>query len=68
VSFLLAEGHPHARSYPLRMLWDEVRLARDRVNTLLASQALLTQMVVGGMFSKESVDAFAKAIKELTCG
>jgi hypothetical protein len=68
VSFLLAEGHTNARRYPLRMVWDEVRLARSRVDTLLASQALLTQMVVNGLFSKESVEAFSKTIKELTRG
>jgi hypothetical protein len=50
------------------MVWDEVRLARDRVNQVLATQALLIQMIVGGMFSKESGDAFGKAIKELTRG
>ena len=68
MSFLLAEGHVHARSYPLRMVWDEVKIARERVNAVLASEALLIQMVVGGMFSKESGEAFNKAIKELTRG
>ena len=68
MSFLLTEGHIDARRYPLRMVWDEVRLARERVNSVIATQALLIQLVVGGMFSKESIETFNKTIKELTRG
>lgn len=68
MSFLLAEGHVHARHYPLGMVFDEVRIAADRVNGVIATQAMLTQLVVGSVFSKESAEAFTKQIKRLTNG
>jgi hypothetical protein len=47
------------------MLWDEVLLAKVRINAYLASQTLLFQLAVGSMFSKESAEEFTKVIKRL---
>lgn len=41
----MAEGHAHARKYPLAMLWTEAELARERVNARLATEAVLLQQV-----------------------
>lgn len=68
MSFLLSEGHVHAGRYPLRRLWDEVRIASQRVNVGLASQAVLTQLVIGSLFAKESGDVLKKTLEDLTDG
>lgn len=66
MSFLLAEGHVHARHYPLGMVFDEVTMAADRVNNVLATQAVLTQLVVASAFDKDAGKTFTDAIKRLT--
>lgn len=66
MSFLRAEGHTQADRYPLWMLWDEVEVAQQRNNQLLASEAILTQAAVSALLSKEGAKVFQKAIKRLT--
>lgn len=46
MSLLLDHGHPHARRYPLGLLFEECQLVNERVNRLLGSQAALNQMAV----------------------
>jgi arginine repressor len=48
------------------MLWDEVEVAQQRNNQLLASEAILTQAAVSALLSKEGAKVFQKAIKRLT--
>jgi len=50
------------------MVWDEVSLARRRMNSILATEALLMQLVVGSVMSDDSGKALKKAIEELTRG
>lgn len=35
----------HARRYPLAMLWNEAELARERINSRLATEAALMHAV-----------------------
>lgn len=65
VSLLQAHGHPEARYYPIPILWTETRIVRQRVNRDLANTAILTQMAVGSMLSKEAGKAFDKRVKQL---
>lgn len=51
VSLLRANGHPSASRYPLAYLWNEAVFARDRINGILKTHAVLMQAV--------SVDALA---------
>ncbi|AWY09488.1 tail protein [Ruegeria phage vB_RpoS-V16] len=64
-SLLMAHGHPEARHYPVPMLWTETRIVRQRVNREFANQAVLTQMAVGSILSKEAGKAFNRRIKQL---
>lgn len=68
MSFLASEGHVHADRYPLYVLWDEVLLAKKRVNSDIVTAALLTQMAVSSLFSKEAGESFSKMIKRLVDG
>jgi hypothetical protein len=63
---LLDHGHPEAMKYPLGMVWDEATLVVERLNGLAATQAVLTQMAVSSMFSKDASKAFTEKIKEMT--
>ncbi|KAE8546146.1 hypothetical protein [Marinobacter nauticus] len=46
----------------------EVRLAEEHVNKMLASEAIVTQMAVGSLLSKDAGKEFKKLIKRLTDG
>lgn len=61
-------GHPEARHYPLGVVWDEAQLVVDRLNGLEATRALLTQMAVAALFSKEGAKTFQKMIKGFSDG
>lgn len=63
---MLAHGHTEARHYPVPMLWMETKLVTNRLNQDFATTALLTQMAVAGVLSKEAGKAFDKRIKTLT--
>lgn len=66
VSLCQAHGHIEARLYPLPRLWWETKLVRDRVNLDLANSAILTQMAIASVLSKEGGKAFQKHIRHLT--
>lgn len=61
----MAEGHAHARHYPVPMLWTEAWMARERLNRELASQAILTQLAAGSILSEKAGKAFKKEIRKL---
>ena len=65
-SLLQAHGHPEARHYPVPRLWAETRIVRRRVNRELVNSAVLTQMAIASVLSKEAAKAFNKQIKALT--
>lgn len=52
-------------SYPLGMIWDEVQLVTERLNGLEASRAVLTQLAVSSVISKEAGTEFRKAVDKL---
>lgn len=69
MSFLRSQGHPHAARYPLCTLWTEARIARHRVNTELATQAILIQSAIGSAIGgKEGQKHFNELTQGLTNG
>ena len=66
VSLLQANGHPEARYYPVPNLWTETRIVRRRLNRDLANTAVLTQMAISAVLSKEGGKAFEKRLKQLS--
>lgn len=50
------------------MLWNEVIIARDRVNGLASTNAILLQSAVASLLSKEAGKQFQKIIQDLTNG
>jgi hypothetical protein len=65
VSLLLDHGHPDASAYPVGQVWDEASLVVERLNGLEATRAILVQMAVSSVLSKEAGAEFSKAIKRL---
>ena len=68
MSLLLANGHPGAASYPIGRVWLEAELVVNRINKQLADTAMLTQLAVSTLMSKEAGDTFNDRIKDLTNG
>jgi len=66
VSFLMAEGHPDARHYPLCMLWREADIARARWNQQATTEAVLAQQAICSVLSKSGSEGFQKLVKELS--
>lgn len=66
VSLLLDHGHPEARRYTIGMVWDETNLVVDRLNGQEATRAVLLQMAVSSVLSKEAGKKFDKMIKRMT--
>lgn len=65
VSLLVANGHPHAPHYPVHRVVEEVALVTERINSILVTEALLTQMAVSSLFSKEAGKAFKEIVEGL---
>jgi hypothetical protein len=65
---LLASGHPEAPHYPLGVLWDESQIVVARDNRNFATTAILLQMAVSTLFSKEAGKQFSDTIKDLNDG
>jgi hypothetical protein len=65
VSLLLSEGHADAPHYPIGMVWDESRLAVERINRFHATQAVLTQQAVASILSRDGQKEFKKTITGL---
>jgi hypothetical protein len=65
---LLANGHSEAPRYPLGVLWDEAQIVVARENRHFATTAILLQMAVSSMFSKDAGKQFNQTIKDLNDG
>lgn len=66
VSFLMSEGHPQARFYPIWMLWEEVDIASRRVNRTIRTHATSVMMAMAaGQGGKKSVKAFKEYLEKL---
>lgn len=65
---LIDHGHPDAAEYPLGLVFDEARLVEDRLNGYFATNAVLTQMAVSALFSKDAGKAFQEMVTDLIEG
>lgn len=68
MSFLLSEGHASAASYPICTLWEEVRIAQQRVNRQLASEGVVFQTAAAAVMGKKGAKAFKELIERLQNG
>ncbi|AAQ63365.2 tail length tape measure protein [Burkholderia phage BcepNazgul] len=66
-SLLMAEGHPDAWDYPLAVLWNESRISRQRINGLIATEALLTYAAIFAVWSGD-VKALNEKVRSLRDG
>lgn len=66
VSLLLANGHPEAPHYPVHRVWEEAELVTARLNHTMVTEAILTQMAVASLLSKDSGREFQKLINSMT--
>lgn len=59
MSLLLSEGHFHARQYPLKFLWNEVVIVRQRLAASVKLDAIIQQSilatVLGGKKAHEAL-------------
>lgn len=71
VSNLLEHGHPAAEEYPIWLIWFQNQLIVERVNSLIATEAVVFQAALtttamtqdGG---RKAIAQFTKIIKGLT--
>jgi hypothetical protein len=63
----MAEGHPFAQEYPLAFMWNEARIARERVNSQTITETLMLFQAVQTVWSGK-IDGLNKAIQELRDG
>lgn len=52
--------------YPVGMVWDEAQIVVDRLNGMEATRAVLIQMAMTTMFSKDGGREFRKLITRLS--
>lgn len=64
----MANGHPLAKSYPLSTLMYEATLVRERVDGLIATDAIVQQMLLASLFDKDAGKEFTKMIEGLVNG
>lgn len=67
---LLAEGHPHARAYPLSALWIEAELVRERINGRIVTEATLQHAVIVAILSPggNGTKSLDKMMRNITDG
>lgn len=65
MSLLLSEGHPHARDYPVAVVWSEARIVRQRNAMRVKLETSLMQMVIGSVFDKKAGKQLSDIIKRL---
>jgi hypothetical protein len=46
VGLLLSQGHVGATRYPIAYLWNEVQFTRDRMNVVMASEAVIMKATI----------------------
>jgi hypothetical protein len=68
VSLLVAEGHVQAAHYPVGMVFDEAQLVVERLNRAEATRAVLLQMAVSAVLTKEAGEKFNERIALLMKG
>ncbi len=76
VSLLLDHNHPNAHWYPIRLVWEEVRIIEARENQKLAMNAQLFQMALSTQpnmpikdgTNKKAVQAFTEVVDLLRKG
>lgn len=61
----MSEGHPDAPYYPIGVVWDEARIVVERHNGAHATQAVLVQLAVSSVLSKDGAKEFKKTINRL---
>jgi hypothetical protein len=66
----MAEGHIHANHYPLSKLWIETEIARERINSRMASEASLIHSAIVAVLSLDGkgVDNFTQQLRRLNDG
>lgn len=67
---LISEGHTHANHYPLSKLWIEAEIARERINSKIATEASLIQSAIVAVLSLDGkgVKNFNDQLQRLTDG
>lgn len=63
----MAEGHADAWHYPLAFLWNESRIARQRINGLIATESLLMYSAITAVWSGK-LDNLNESIRSLRDG
>lgn len=65
MNLLYSHGHPNAHNYPLGYVWDESEIVTERMNNMVATEAVLTQLAISSVLSKKAHKEFDKALKKL---
>lgn len=63
VSLLLGNGHAGVAQYPLAKVYREAAVVEERLNSAAVTNAVLTQMAVASLLSKEAGKEFKKLIE-----
>lgn len=58
----------YAEGYPIGRVIDESRIVTERVNGLVATQALLTKQAIDAVLSKKGHKVFTETLKRLNEG
>ncbi len=66
-SLLMAEGHPDSWDYPLALLWNESRIAQQRINGVLATESLLIYEAIAAVYTGK-LDTLKESIRSLRNG
>lgn len=63
-SLLIAEGHD-AFSYPVGFLVEEAEIAKARIDTKIATEAISINLAINACFSKPAAKAFYEYLAKL---
>lgn len=66
VSLLLANGHPLSPHYPVHRVWEEAFIVAERTNLTIVTEAVMTQLAVASLLSKDAGTEFKKVIRSMT--
>ena len=65
VSLLIGNGHAGAAQYPLVKVYREAAVVEERMNSVSVTNAVLMQMAVASLLSKEAGKEFKKIIEKI---
>lgn len=65
MSLLLSEGHRDARRYPVAVAWSEANIVRQRNSARRYRDSVITQQVLGTLFSKKANKELQKVLREV---